>query len=144
MTRIRCSGKTVNCRIRISTLYHTPSCLDLLLVNIAKRFKPIRLFIYDDIISFSSAIYFLDVHSLCSVYILYSINATRRELSRNVNRKPVLHWNTQTVMEIRTRPTLFCHFKVAYTSGPIFEKIMKRYPIFSVQIINYQIDQKYK
>ena len=35
-------------------------------------------------------------------------------------------------------------FKVAYTSGPIFEKIMKRYPIFSMQIINYQIDQKYK
>ena len=34
--------------------------------------------------------------------------------------------------------------KVAYTSGPIFEKIMKRYPIFSVQIIYYQIDQKYK
>ena len=34
--------------------------------------------------------------------------------------------------------------KVAYTSGPIFEKNMKRYPIFSVQIINYQIDQKYK
>ena len=32
--------------------------------------------------------------------------------------------------------------KVAYTSGPIFEKFMKRYPIFSVQIINYQIDQK--
>ena len=35
-------------------------------------------------------------------------------------------------------------FKVAYTSGPIFEKIMKRNPIFSVQIINYQIDQKHK
>ena len=35
-------------------------------------------------------------------------------------------------------------FKVAYTSGPIFKKIMKRYPIFSVQIINYQIDQKHK
>ena len=34
--------------------------------------------------------------------------------------------------------------KVAYTSGPIFEKNMKRYPIFSMQIINYQIDQKYK
>ena len=34
--------------------------------------------------------------------------------------------------------------KVAYTSGQIFEKIMKRYPIFSVQIINYQIDQKHK
>ena len=34
--------------------------------------------------------------------------------------------------------------KVAYTSGPIFEKIMKRYPIFSVQIINYQINQKHK
>ena len=33
--------------------------------------------------------------------------------------------------------------KVAYTSGPIFEKIMKRYPIFSEQIINYQIDQMY-
>ena len=36
------------------------------------------------------------------------------------------------------------NLKVAYTSGPIFEKIMKRYPIFSVQINNYQIDQKYK
>ena len=35
-------------------------------------------------------------------------------------------------------------FKVAYTSGQIFEKIMKRYPIFSVQIINYQIVQKHK
>ena len=34
--------------------------------------------------------------------------------------------------------------KVAYTSGPIFEKIMKRYPIFSLQIINYQIDLKHK
>ena len=34
--------------------------------------------------------------------------------------------------------------KVAYTSGPIFEKNMKQYPIFSVQIINYQIDQKHK
>ena len=34
--------------------------------------------------------------------------------------------------------------KVAYTSGPIFEKIMKRYSIFSVQIIDYQIDQKQK
>ena len=34
--------------------------------------------------------------------------------------------------------------KVAYTSGPIFEKIMKRYPIFSLQIIYYQIDQMHK
>ena len=34
--------------------------------------------------------------------------------------------------------------KVARTSGPIFEKIMKRYHIFSVQIINYQIDQVHK
>ena len=30
--------------------------------------------------------------------------------------------------------------KVAYTSGPIFEKIMKRYPIFSVHKIGHQID----
>ena len=30
---------------------------------------------------------------------------------------------------------------MAYTSGLIFEKIVKRYHIFSVQIINYQIDQ---
>ena len=30
--------------------------------------------------------------------------------------------------------------KVAYTSGPIFEKNMKRYLIFSVQRIYYQID----
>ena len=35
-------------------------------------------------------------------------------------------------------------FKVVYISGPIFEKIIKRYPIFSVQIINYQIDQMHK
>ena len=35
-------------------------------------------------------------------------------------------------------------FKVAYTSGPIFEKIMKRYPIFSVQRIYYQIDLMHK
>ena len=35
-------------------------------------------------------------------------------------------------------------FKVAYTSGPIFENIMKLYSIFSVQIIYYQIDQMHK
>ena len=38
----------------------------------------------------------------------------------------------------------FVAIKVACTSGQIFEKIMKRYPIFSVQIINYQIDQMHK
>ena len=36
-------------------------------------------------------------------------------------------------------------FKVACTSVPFFEKkIMKRYPIFSVQINYYQIDQMNK
>ena len=40
--------------------------------------------------------------------------------------------------------TPFYRIKVAYTSGQIFEKNMKRYPIFSLQIINYQIDQKHK
>ena len=30
--------------------------------------------------------------------------------------------------------------KVACTSGPFFEKIMNRYPIFSLQINYYQID----
>ena len=34
--------------------------------------------------------------------------------------------------------------KVAYTSGPIFEKNMKRYPIFSVQNIDHQIDQRHE
>ena len=34
--------------------------------------------------------------------------------------------------------------KVAYTSGPIFDKNYEAVPIFSVQIINYQIDQKHK
>ena len=34
--------------------------------------------------------------------------------------------------------------KVAYTSGPIFEKIIKRYPIFSLRINYNQIDQKHK
>ena len=41
-------------------------------------------------------------------------------------------------------PLLYITLKVAYTSGPIFEKIIKRYPIFPVQIIKYQIDQKHK
>ena len=35
-------------------------------------------------------------------------------------------------------------FKVAGTSGQIFEKIMKRYPIFSLQIIYYQTAQMHK
>ena len=35
-------------------------------------------------------------------------------------------------------------FKVACTSGPIFEKNIKRYPIFSLQIINYQIELMHK
>ena len=34
--------------------------------------------------------------------------------------------------------------KVACTFGPFFEKIMKRYPIFSLQINNHQIDQRHK
>ena len=34
--------------------------------------------------------------------------------------------------------------KVACTSGPFFEKIIKRYPIFSLQINYHQIDQKHK
>ena len=39
---------------------------------------------------------------------------------------------------------MIIELKVAYTSGPFFEKIMKRYPIFSLQINNYQIDQRHK
>ena len=35
-------------------------------------------------------------------------------------------------------------FKVVCTSGPFFEKMMKRYPIFSLQIRHCQIDQKHK
>ena len=38
----------------------------------------------------------------------------------------------------------YVRLKVACTSGPIFEIIMKRYPIFSVQKIDHQIDQKHK
>ena len=34
--------------------------------------------------------------------------------------------------------------KVAYTSGPIFEKIMMRYSIFSLEINYCQIDQRHK
>ena len=34
--------------------------------------------------------------------------------------------------------------KVACTSGPFFEKIMKRYPILSVQINDHHIDQMNK
>ena len=39
---------------------------------------------------------------------------------------------------------LFGDLKVACTSGQFFEKIIKRYPIFSLQINYYQIDQKHK
>ena len=35
-------------------------------------------------------------------------------------------------------------FKVACTSALVFENIMKRYPVFSVQTINYQIDQMHE
>ena len=35
-------------------------------------------------------------------------------------------------------------FKVAYTSDPFFEKIMKRCPIFSLQINFHQIGQRHK
>ena len=35
-------------------------------------------------------------------------------------------------------------FKVASTSGPFFEKIMKRYPIFSLQINYYQIIKRHE
>ena len=35
-------------------------------------------------------------------------------------------------------------FKVACTSGPFFEKIMKRYPIFSLQMNYQEIDQMHK
>ena len=45
---------------------------------------------------------------------------------------------------IKNSKELLDHLKVAYTSGPIFVKIMKRYPIFSLQIINYQIDLMHK
>ena len=44
--------------------------------------------------------------------------------------------------ELHTKkfPSIFdAYIKVACTSGPIFEKNMKRYPIFSLQIIYYQI-----
>ena len=34
--------------------------------------------------------------------------------------------------------------KVAYTSGPFFEKMMKRNPIFSLQINYYQIDERHE
>ena len=35
-------------------------------------------------------------------------------------------------------------FKMACTSGPFFDKIMKRYHIFPTQINYYQIDQMHK
>ena len=49
-------------------------------------------------------------------------------------------WRSVTMFVILCRSAI----KVAYTSGRIFEKIMKRYPIFSVQKIDHQIDQKHE
>ena len=53
-------------------------------------------------------------------------------------------WCHVKVLELLDLNSAYMYVKVAYTSGPIFEKIMKRYPILSVQIINYQMDQKHK
>ena len=59
----------------------------------------------------------------------------------NQARCTLFGWETFSIVPFIQLSVLL---KVAYTSGPIFEKIMKRYPIFSVQIIDYQIDQKQK
>ena len=42
-----------------------------------------------------------------------------------------------TLMHRRFRSRVDWLLKVAYTSGPFFEKIMKRYPIFCIQINYY-------
>ena len=107
-TRIRCSAPVKHLNSQ-TVQYHTPSRLDWL--NIGKPLKPIQLFIHEKIWSFSLAIYSLSLHL---IHTHYYLNATRRELSRNVNRKPGLYWNTQTVLWEWIRPTQFCHFKINY------------------------------
>ena len=113
----RCSGKTD--KLQNQGKSHTPSRLDWL-IKYSETFKHIRLFIYEEIISFSSVIllaqrtftaYIRFIIDKCN-YILSTVNATLRELSRNVNRTPVAYWNTQTVLEIRIRPSFFCHLKI--------------------------------
>ena len=59
-------------------------------------------------------------------------------------RPPKPHPFNQPIFDCVKKNISNVDFKVACTSGPIFEKIMKRYPIFSVQIINHQIDQMHK
>ena len=54
-------------------------------------------------------------------------------------------WNVKDKRRVCTvLPQRYVSFKVAYTSDPFFEKIMKRYPIFSLQINYHQIGQRHK
>ena len=68
-------------------------------------------------------------HSLFGILGIESLNAEEVITERNnkILNMPQIIW-----------------VKVACTSGPIFEKIMKRYPIFSLQIIKCQIDLMHK
>ena len=52
--------------------------------------------------------------------------------------------NTNTLSLADIIQELKIYIKGACTSAPNIEKIMKRYPIISVQIINYQFDQMHK
>ena len=81
MTRIRCSGKTVNCRIGISNMIFLQSSrLDGL--NIAKRLNLVQLFIYDEIIFF-----FCNILSrrTFTAYIIIKGNIISLNTRRDVN-----------------------------------------------------------
>ena len=81
------------------------------LQSYSETFKPILMkILYLFLLLYTFSTYIHCVHKIYTY--MYSLKAKRRELSRNVNRKPVVYWNTQSVLEIRIRPPLFCHFKI--------------------------------
>ena len=71
---------------------------------------------------------------------MFSININILTLTETLlkNSKP-----TQLTIKLLQKHCIL-QLKVACTSGPFFEKIMKRYPIFSLQNNYHQIDQRHK
>ena len=73
--------------------------------------------------------------------LYYNLRSTLKSLEVRLD-KPELRDHMSYVTFIVYSPER--SLKVAYTSGQFFEKNMKRYPIFSLQINYHQTDKMYK
>ena len=74
--------------------------------------------------------------------IWLSIATLNVKITLNVNK---FTWRVNDLLGLMlTLNVKSIYIKVAYTSDQFFEKIMKRYPIFSLQINYHQIGQMHK